>query len=172
MKENIPNNISIKYLPHFPTVLVGTGKGDDSNLITVAMVHVFSIDPPMIGIGIAPERHSYSLLREMPEFTINVPSKEQLDYVLNCGKVSGKDIDKFSKFRLTREESKEISVPGVKEFPFIIECRLKKELETGDHHWFVGEVVNSKKSEDYDRGDSILYWGGEFRKPGDVLKST
>ncbi len=170
MKEELPGDIALKFLPHFPTVLIGTGAGEDSNLITAAMIHVFSTDPPMLGTGIAPERYSFELLKERGQFTVNIPDAQQLDKILDCGKVSGSDVDKFEEFGLTRDTSKNISVPGVKEFPMIFECEVKHEVKTGDHVWFIGQVVNAKKIPGYEREETILYWGGEFRKPGKDLQ--
>lgn len=169
MKEKIPNNIAIKFLPHFPTVLIGTGEDEDANLITAAMLHVFSIDPPYLGTGISPKRHSFKLLEDNPEFTVNVPTTELKEEIMGCGKVSGRDHDKYKKYGLTKEESKNISTPGIEEFPLTIECKVVKQVETGDHNWFVGEVVNARKDEDFDREDTIMYWGGEFRIPGKVI---
>jgi len=170
MKEDIPPNIGLKFLPHFPTVLIGTGSGDDSNMMTAAMLHVFSLDPPMLGTGISPERHSFKLIEELGEFTVSVPAISHLEKILDCGKLSGKDVDKFEKFDLTKEESNEISVPGVKEFPLIFECKVKNKIKTGDHTWFIGEIVHVKKDVELERDDTILYWGGEFRKPGKDLQ--
>jgi len=170
MKEELSGNIALKFLPPFPTVLIGTGTGDDSNLITAAMLHVFSLDPPMLGTGISPKRHSFGLIKKHEEFTVNVPCSHQLDKILDCGKVSGKDVDKFEKFGLTKEKSDKISVPGIEEFPLVYECEVKEQFKTGDHVWFIGEVVNAKKSQDYKKEDTILYWGGEFRKPGKDLQ--
>ncbi|MBS3781806.1 MAG: flavin reductase family protein [Candidatus Thermoplasmatota archaeon] len=170
MKDEISPRDGIKFLPHFPTVLVGTGTGNKSNLITVAMVHVFSIDPPMIGIGISPKRHSFKLLEEHGEFTVNIPDKEMLEEVKDCGSTSGEDTDKFKDFDLTREQGGNTVVPGVRECPLILECEQEKRIETGDHHWFVGEVVNAMKSKEFKRSEAILYWSGEFRTPGKLLE--
>jgi len=169
MKDDLSPKDGIKFLPHFPTVLVGTGTGNESNLITAAMIHVFSIDPPMIGIGISPERHSFDLLEDHGQFTVNVPDKGMLEKVKDCGSVSGSDVDKFEEFDLTREQGGETLVPGVRECPLILECELEKRIETGDHHWFVGKVVGAMKSDNFKRSESITYWGGEFRTPGELL---
>lgn len=171
MKSDLSPNIAIKFLPHFPTVLVGTGKGEDSNLITAAMIHVFSIDPPILGIGISPKRHSHELLEEHPEFTVNVPTKDMFQEMLGCGKESGRDIDKFEEYDLTKENSKTITTPGVKECPLIIECTVMDKIEVGDHDWFLGEVRHGKRWEDYSREDLIFYWGGEFRTTGSVIRN-
>ncbi len=151
--------------------MVGTGRGDNTNLITVALVHVFSFEPPYIGIGIAPSRYSFSLLRDNPEFTINVPSSEDMAAVIGCGSVSGKSVDKFSEFDLTPQESTKISTRGIQEFPITLECRVEKDVSVGDHVWFIGKVVSaSVLRTGVDRSDLVLYWAGEFRRPGEILK--
>jgi len=170
MKDELSPREGIKFLPHFPTVLVGTGTGNESNLITATMIHIFSIDPPMIGVGISPKRHSFDLLEEHGEFTVNVPDKEMLEKVKDCGSASGKDIDKFKEFDLTKEQGGSIVVAGVKECPLVLECKVEKKVETGDHHWFVGKVVNARKSKEFKREQAIIYWGGEFRTPGKLLE--
>ncbi len=169
MKNELSPTDGIKFLPSFPTVLIGSGTGNGSNLITAAMLHIFSTDPPMLGTGIAPERHSFDLLKEHEEFTVNVPDEDMLQKVKDCGSASGEEVDKFEKFDLTKEQSKKLLVPGVKECPLIFECELEKVVETGDHHWFIGEVVNAKKKESFSREKAILYWGGEFRTPGELI---
>ncbi len=170
MKEELSPTDGIKFIPHYPTVLVGTGTGNDSNLITAAMFHVFSLDPPMLGVGISPERHSFELLKEHGAFTVNVPDKDLLQEVMGCGSKSGRDIDKFEEFDLTRDQGGDLLVPSVAECGLSFECELKKTVESGDHYWFIGEVIGAKKSKDFKRSESILYWGGEFRMPGEMIK--
>ncbi len=169
MKEDIPENIALKHLPHFPTVLVGTSDDEKSNLITAAMIHVFSIEPPMLGIGISPKRYSHKLLEDNPEFTVNVPDETLVEEVMGCGKVSGRDTDKFEKYGLTREKSETIKTPGVEECGLVIECEVEKTIETGDHTWFIGPVKHARKDPDFKREKTLIYWGGELRTPGKGL---
>ena len=50
----------IRTFPAFPVVLAVVGK-EERNIITLALVHVFSFNPPLIGVGIMPSRHSHEL---------------------------------------------------------------------------------------------------------------
>ncbi len=170
MKTKMDPKKSIRTFPHFPTVLVGCGKEERTNLITVALVHVFSFDPPCIGIGIAPQRYSFELLKDHPEFTINIPMADQLGAVMTCGTLSGRDTDKFEKTGLSFQKSQEIDTYGVKECPVTMECKVMEEITIGDHVWFIGEVVHSFVLEELDRQELVLYWGGEFRVPGELLR--
>ncbi len=170
MKKTTDPKESIRTFPHFPTVLVGCGREEKTNLITIALVHVFSFDPPCVGIGIAPQRYSFELLRDNPEFTVNIPPHELLDAVMICGTLSGRDTDKFGECGLTPTESSEIATCGVDECPVTLECKVMEEITIGDHVWFIGQVVNARVIEGLDRKELVLYWGGEFRSPGELLR--
>ena len=72
----------IRNMPPFPTGLVTVGKGKEANIITVTLIHVFSFDPPLIGIGISPNRHSHGLLMMENEFVVNIPGKELMKEIM------------------------------------------------------------------------------------------
>jgi hypothetical protein len=63
---------------------------------------------------------------ENGEFTINVPVKgADCKQILSlCGTKSGRDMDKIKELGLTLEEPEVISVPGIKELPITLECRV------------------------------------------------
>lgn len=156
---------ALRLFPGFPCVLVTTGE----NIITVAMVHIFSFSPPLLGIGISPHRYSYGVLKSTGEFVVNLPTSKLLSQVGYCGEYSGREVDKFAKTGLSRQNSLRVSTPGIEECPVNLECKVVKELELGDHTWFIGEVLACRVSPDYEKGDAILYWGGEYRRPGEIL---
>ncbi len=67
-----------------------------------------------------------------PEFTVNIPMGEFDKKILGfCGTKSGKDHDKFAELGLTSVESVNVSVPGIKELPLTLECKvIYKELQS------------------------------------------
>jgi flavin reductase (DIM6/NTAB) family NADH-FMN oxidoreductase RutF len=83
----------------------------------VTLIHIFSFSPLLIGIGIKPERHSYSLIKESKEFVVNIPTKNLLDATIFCGTKSGKDFDKFKETSLTKEASQKVRSVSIKECP-------------------------------------------------------
>jgi flavin reductase (DIM6/NTAB) family NADH-FMN oxidoreductase RutF len=159
----------IRLFPTFPVVIAVAGEGDRSNPVTLAMVHVFSFEPPMVGIGVNPKRHSFDLLKELPEFVVALPRHTQAKETLAAGSHSGRDGTKWPKVDLTPVESKVVKPPSIEECPVNLECRTVAELETGDHTWFVGEIVEHTVEMEYAPDDALTYWGGKFRKPGDVV---
>ena len=82
----------IRTFPAFPLVLGVVGK-EERNIITLSLVHVFSFNPPLIGVGISPSRHSHELFHRSPDFSINIPPKELVEESIFCGEKSGKDMD-------------------------------------------------------------------------------
>ncbi|MGC9060643.1 MAG: flavin reductase family protein, partial [Thermoplasmata archaeon] len=131
-----------RLFPCFPVALVTCGTFERTNIITIGMTHVFSFAPPMLGIGVAPKRYSYQLLKEHREFVINLPTKEIAEAVMKCGSISGRTVEKFKHAGLTKIRSRKVSTGSIKECPIRFECVIKQDFETGDHTWFVGEIVH------------------------------
>ena len=107
------------------------------------------------------------MLDECREFTINVPVGAYRRKILGiCGSKSGRDTDKIVAAGLTPMEPEVISVPGIKELPLTLECRVlyRQEqesdqfndeitrqfytMETGDHICYYGEIVAAYIIED------------------------
>jgi len=168
MKNSIAVDKADEAFAGFPVVLASVA-GPRDNIITLAMCHVFSYKPPLIGVGIAPRRFSYGLFKESKDFAINIPDKKMLRAVQICGSKSGRDVDKFAASGLTKEKAEKIASPLIAECPVNIECVKVKETETGDHTWFVGEVVAARGSPEYRRSDMILFWN-DYRVIGDLVK--
>ena len=159
----------MRMFPAFPIVLAVVGK-EEHNIITVSLVHVFSFNPPLVGIGISPCRYSHELLHRSQDFTVNIPSKEVIEEVLFCGEKSGRDVDKFNETGLTKKPSSKISAPSIEECLVSLECKKVQTFDTGDHTWFIGEVVCVHVVDDYDRERALLYWAGEFRTIGELIR--
>lgn len=170
MKNIVKPDVGYKAFPAFPTVLITVNWEGKKNIITLGMVHVFSFSPPLIGIGVAPKRHSFNMLKESGEFVLNVPGKELVEQTLLCGTKSGRDTDKFTETGLTPVKAEKVSAPLIAECPLNMECRIVQEIITGDHVWFIGEVLTVHMDESYNKEDMLTYWGGEFRLVGEVIR--
>jgi flavin reductase (DIM6/NTAB) family NADH-FMN oxidoreductase RutF len=162
----------IQMLPPAPVVLVSVGdkEGKERNIITVSMVNVFSLKPPIIGIAVMTSRRSYKLLEENDDFVINVPGKDMIDAVIGCGDRSGKNVDKFTETGLTPEVSKRVKSPRIKECLINIECKKLESFEKGDHTWYLAKIVKTDAVVNYDSSDALLFGGREFRTAGPVLR--
>jgi flavin reductase (DIM6/NTAB) family NADH-FMN oxidoreductase RutF len=125
------------------------------NLITIAWSTPLSAVPPLVGISVSPKRYSHGLIEKSKEFVMNIPTMEILKKVAGCGSISGRDVDKFSRFGLTARPAKAVKPPVVDECIAHLECRLVDQVETGDHTFFIGEVVAAYVDEDSFDGQAI-----------------
>lgn len=70
-------------------------------------------------------RYTKEFLDKNGEFTVNIPYGEYDKSILSiCGTRSGRDIDKIQELGLTLEESETISVPGIRQLPLTLECKV------------------------------------------------
>lgn len=70
-------------------------------------------------------RFTKQQLEKNPEFTINIPIGEFNKKILGvCGTKSGHATDKIKELDLSLESPNVISVPGIKELPLTLECRV------------------------------------------------
>jgi flavin reductase (DIM6/NTAB) family NADH-FMN oxidoreductase RutF len=159
----------IRKFPSFPVVLAAV-RGEENNVITLGLVHVFSFRPTIIGVGISPSRYSHELFHCSPDFTINVPTKDLVEEAIFCGVSSGRNIDKFLESGLTAQKGMGVASPIILECPVNFECRKTNAVDIGDHTWFFGEVVHAWVDAEYDRERLLMYWGGDFRMVGDIIR--
>ena len=132
-----------------PAVLVTSGTMENANIMTVAWTGILNTNPAIVYISVRPERYSYNLIKETKEFVINL-TNEKLVYATDwCGVRSGAKYDKFKEMNLTKEKTKHLNCPSIKESPVSIECKVIDIKEYGSHHTFVAEVVSIDADEKY-----------------------
>jgi flavin reductase (DIM6/NTAB) family NADH-FMN oxidoreductase RutF len=125
-----------------PAVLVTSVNWEGRpNIITLAWAGVACSDPPTISLGIRPSRYSYGLIEQSREFVVNLPTLSILKETDYCGRVSGRDHDKFAETKLTAEPSTKVRAPLIKECPVNLECTLQQIVKLGSHDLFLGRVV-------------------------------
>ena len=80
---------------------------------------------PMFVIYIREGRFTREQLDKNPEFTVNIPlDKADPKIIKVSGRTSGRNVDKVKEAGLTLVDGGEISVPGIKEMPLTLECRV------------------------------------------------
>ncbi len=80
---------------------------------------------PIFTVFVRQSRHTKKLLDACGEFTINVPMDTDVKNILKvCGTQSGRDMDKVKALDLHLEPSDTVSVPGIRELPLTLECKV------------------------------------------------
>ena len=163
-----------------PPVMVTVGNMESSNIITIGWTGILSTIPPRTYISVRPERHSYKMLKESGEFVINLTTASQARVVDYVGIYTGAKVDKFKECKLTKLESREVSVPTIAECPFALECRVVEVIPMGTHDVFIADIVSVSADESiideagkirFDKAGLMAYAHGEYFALGEKLGS-
>lgn len=162
-----------------PAVLVSVaGKDGEQNVFTVAWTGTICSDPAMVSISVRKERHSYQMLCDTKEFVINLTTKELAFATDYCGVVSGRDVNKFEKAKLTPIASKVVCAPRILESPVHIECKVEQILPLGTHDLFLAKVVAVSVDDAYmdekgtfhlEDAEPLVYSHGRYYEMGKEL---
>ena len=107
-------------------ILLTTKAGEQVNTMTIGWGHIgIEWGKPIFVAYVRESRHTKSMLEHFGEFTVNVPcGAVEGNEIAFCGTKSGRDVDKIKELGLTLEEPISGSVPGIKEFPLTLECKV------------------------------------------------
>ncbi len=163
-----------------PPVMVSCGSLEKPNIITVAWTGIINTIPPKTYISVRPSRHSYSLIKESGEFTINLTTAELVKSADYCGIYTGAKVDKFAKCNLHAEAGSEVSCPSVAESPLCLECRVSDVISLGTHDMFLADIVSVSVDESLidekgalhlDRAHLAAFAHGEYFELGKKIGS-
>ena len=109
-----------------PGILLTTKSSGKVNTMTIGWGKIgVEWGLPVFIAYVRESRHTKQMLEENGEFTVNIPYGDFDRKILGyCGTKSGRDCDKIRDMNLTLEQPNTISVPGIKEFPLTLECKV------------------------------------------------
>jgi flavin reductase (DIM6/NTAB) family NADH-FMN oxidoreductase RutF len=121
-----------------------TTKGDDKvNSMTISWGTLgIEWSKQIFTVFVRENRFTKNQLDTNPEFTINIPYGDYDKKILGiCGTKSGHTIDKIKELNLTLEPPKNVTVPGIKELPLTLECKVIYKQKQDER-----EVIEENKS--------------------------
>ena len=107
-------------------ILLTTAYNGQVNTMTIGWGHMgIEWGRPIFVAYVRESRHTKQLLEKNGEFTVNIPLEECDGKILGfCGSKSGRDVDKIKELGLTLEDPETVSVPGIRQLPLTLECRV------------------------------------------------
>ena len=107
-------------------ILLTTACEGEVNTMTIGWGKIGVVwSRPVFEVLVRESRHTKKLLDQTGEFTVNVPlAKVDKNILAVCGTKSGRDMDKFEALGLTKVPGQTVSVPGIKELPLTLECKV------------------------------------------------
>lgn len=146
-------------------ILLTTKKDDFVNTMTIGWGTIgIEWGKPVFVAYVRESRFTREMIDATGEFTVNIPIDGADKKIISlCGTKSGRDLDKIRELGLNLEDSELISVPGIREMPLTLECkviyrnvqdesRLPKNIQdryysainAKDYHIaYYGEIVNA-----------------------------
>ncbi len=147
----VPLEYATRLINHGPTILVTSRSKDGQrrNVMTAAWSTLVEFDPPRLVVVIHKEAYTRSLLEESGVFAICVPTVSFIDQVYAVGRVSGREMDKFSRFNIQTVQSTELDIPVIENGCIAwLECRLLPEPGPQKRYdTCFGEVVSAAAHE-------------------------
>lgn len=128
--------------------LVTVSHKEEHNIMAAGWHSYISYDPPIYGVAIGRERHSYQLMQESGKFAINFLPFEKSSIIQQAGVFSGSNVNKFEKANLSFNEGTATKSPILQDAYIAYECEIIDRNSYGDHDWFVANIVQFYRDED------------------------
>ena len=152
-------------------LLASAGKDGQANLMTIGWGTIGVIwGKPIFVVLVRPSRHTFRLLNQTDEFTVNVPYPNDellVEACRVCGSQSGRDLDKFAECELAATPGREVRVPIVQQCGIHYECQVVHknnvapvELEPG----IMGEYYPSEDFHTVYYGEIVACYADENAK--------
>lgn len=139
--RNVPELDARRILSGAPITLVTTVWRGKTNVMPCAYCMPVSLEPPLIGIAVHPDRHTFDMISHSEEFVINLPSRQYLHYIPYLGSVSGRDMNKLEVLRIPVRKGRYSDAPLIEGCLAHIECAVEGAQQFGDHTLFIGRAV-------------------------------
>ena len=141
LKKVLPLGQVYRLLEPGPVVLVSTHHKNKDNVMTMSWHTMIDFEPPLIGCVISNRDYTFKIIKSSKECVINIPTVELAKSVVGCGNTTGKSLDKFETFGLTKTSAKIVQAPLIAECFANLECKVIDSKMANKYNFFVLEVV-------------------------------
>ena len=141
------------FYPQVPVVITSEFDGRVGGMPAIWCMPL-SFNPPLVGVAIAPEHETYTIIMGARAFGINWLGFSHARQIAELGQTSAKTyINKLSAAGFKTIKGKRTSQPLIQEASAAVECRLNETHRIGTHELVVGEAVNAMANTDF-----VDYW--------------
>ncbi|MBS1119883.1 MAG: flavin reductase domain protein FMN-binding [Deltaproteobacteria bacterium] len=124
-----------------PVVLLTTAHKGRVNVMTMSWQTMLDFEPPKVACVVSNANFSFAALRATKECVIAVPERKLAAQVVNVGNSSGRSVDKFDEFGLTRVPAVRVAAPLIAECFANLECKVIDTRLVNAYNLFILEVV-------------------------------
>lgn len=142
MQKTVPFSMAIesRYPEQISVCIARDAKGK-YNPMTVGWFMPVSMKPPMMAVCVGKTRYTAGAIRSSGEFVLAFLSEPQADLARFFGTHSGFTTDKLASVRCNTLKAEKIDNRLIADAVANFECKVRQEIDAGDHIIFLGEVV-------------------------------
>ncbi len=122
-----------------PVAVIGAAHQGTLGGLTAAWLTRVSLDPPLLLVAVGHERFTWGLMDSSDQFTVSLPTVEQVPEARLFGLKSRRDVDKWSQVDHVLLGD---GIPALEHCSARFLCRKTDAFTTGDHDCFVGLVID------------------------------
>ena len=142
--------------------------GEEIAAATVNWVTQTAFAPPLVAVGVKTDSGAYAVAKAAGKFALNMLGKGQQGVAFGFFKPVERDGDSLGGEPFRSGSS---GAPILENAPASVECKIVRIVELGDHHVFLGEVIDANVAtepagradeailEMKDLGDNVFYGG-------------
>lgn len=123
----------------FGLVACTAGCGYD-NLAAVSWWTYLSNQPPMLSVSLSQRSFSHACIEQSREFTLSIVDQSLAQQALQCGKCSGKTVNKAELLHIGMTQSRHVGPSFVSKSRVAFECQVTQTAQAGDHTVFIAEI--------------------------------
>lgn len=154
-----------------PVALITTARKGVANVMTQSWHTMMEFEPPLVGCVFGGQSYSHDMLVATRECVINIPTAALAKQVVGVGNCSGRKVDKFSKFGLTKRPGKLVEAPLIDECYASLECKVVDSRLANKYGFFVLEVVQAWVDTSVKNPQTLHHRGnGVFMVAGERIK--
>ena len=123
---------------------------------------------PVMMAMVRPTRHTWTLITEAPDFTVNWLLADMSDALKLCGTASGRDMDKWAAAGLTPVPATTVISPVIAESHLALECRILYRTDLVPDQFFDESLLKLYNNDFHSLffGEIVAAAGdGHFRNP-------
>jgi len=170
-RKSLPLSQVYRLLEPGPVVMLTTARAGRANVMTQSWHTMIDFEPPIVGCIVSNRGYTFNILKATRECVINIPTVELAREAVGCGNTSGRTIDKFKRFRLTRLPASRVQAPLIAECYANLECKVIDASMAARYNLFILEVLKGWIDPSRKHPRTIHHLGrGYFMVAGKIIK--
>ena len=154
-----------------PVVLLTTARKGRANVMAMSWHMMIEFEPPQVACVVSGNDYSFAALRSSGECVIAVPARKLVRKVVDVGNSSGRDIDKFETFGLTKLPASCVAPPLIADCFANLECKVTDMRLVNKYNLFILEVLKAWIDPAQKNPKTIHHRGyGTFAVDGEIIK--